>query len=101
MGIAESVFTIIFIIIGVVAIGAGINFDNEYRKEYKGVNKSEYIKLNKIGLISIGVIMLLGIFMGQMIPEFKGIILLIIVVCWLVTGIIYSIISKNKFSSKK
>ena len=101
MGIAESVFTIIFIIIGVVAIGAGMNFDNEYRKEYKGVNKAEYIKLNKICLISTGVIMLLGIFMGQMIPKFKGIILLIIVVCWLVTGIIYSIISKKKFSSKK
>jgi uncharacterized membrane protein YesL len=101
MGIADSVFTIIFIIIGAVAIGAGINFDNEYRKEYKGVNKAEYIKLNKIGLISMGMIMLIGIFMGQMIPEFKGIIVLIIVVCWLITGTIYSIISKKRFSRKK
>jgi hypothetical protein len=97
VGIGESVFTIIFIIIGVVAIGAGINFDNEYRKEYKGVNKAEYIKVNKIGLISMGTIMLIGILIGQIMPVFKGIIVSIIVVCWLVIGIIYAVISKKKF----
>jgi Ca2+/Na+ antiporter len=101
MGMGESVFTIIFIIIGVVAIGAGINFDNEYRKEYKGVNKAEYIKVNKIGLISMGSIMLIGIFIGQMMPVFKEIIVFIIVVCWLVIGIIYSVIWKKKFHIKK
>lgn len=101
MGIGESVFTIIFIMMGVVAIIAGINFENKYREEFKGVNKAEYIKLNKLVLISMGGIMLFGIFLGQGIPVFKEIITNITIGCLLVIWIIYSIISKKRFPNKK
>ena len=77
MGLWESAFNIIFIVTDAVVIMAGLNFDNKYREEYKGVNKGEYIKLNKLVLISMGVIMLLGVLLGQGLPVFKGIITVI------------------------
>jgi len=101
MGLGESVFSFIFIVTGAVAVIAGLNFENKYRGEYKGVNKAEYIKLNKLVLISMGGIMLFGVFLGQGLPLVKGIITNITFVCLLVLWIIYSIISKKRFSNKK
>ena len=102
MGI-ESVYTImfiVFIVTGVVFIIAGLNFDNQYRKEYKGANKSEYVKLNKSVLISTGGIMLLGAILGLWLPVFKGNIVLISSVCVVVISNISSMILKKRFSSK-
>ncbi|MGH4124160.1 MAG: hypothetical protein ACREV6_14635 [Clostridium sp.] len=100
----ESVFTIIFIVFivtGVVLIIAALNFDNQYRKEYKGANKAEYVKFNKIGLISMGGIMLLSAFLGLWLPVFKVNIILISSVCLFSISIIYSMISRKKFPDKK
>ncbi|MBZ9688760.1 hypothetical protein G9F72_020785 [Clostridium estertheticum] len=100
----ESMFTIIsivFIVTGVVSIIAGLNFDNQYRKEYKGANKAEYIKLNKLALISMGGIMLFGTFLGLWLPAFKMNIIFISSVCVVSISIIYSMISRKKFSNKK
>ena len=101
MGLGESAFSIIFIVTGAVAIIAGLNFDNKYRGEYKGVNKAEYIKVNKLVLISMGGIMLFGVFLGQGLPVFKDIITVMTFMCLLALWIVYSIISKKRFSNKK
>lgn len=100
MGVGDSVFTIIFIMMGVVAIIAGINFENKYREKFKGINKAEYIKLNKVALISMGGMILFGTFLAQGIPAFKDIITNITMVSLLVIWVIYSVISKKKFSNK-
>ncbi|MGV8982555.1 hypothetical protein [Clostridium sp.] len=102
MGI-ESVYTIIFIVFivtGVVFIIAGFNFDNQYRKEYKGANKAEFVKLNKSVLISTGGIMLLGALLGLWLPAFKANIVFISSVCVVVISIISSMILRKRFSSK-
>jgi len=100
----ESVFTIIsivYIVTGVTFIIAGLNFDNQYRKEYKGANKVGYIKLNKIALILMGGIMLFGASIGLWLPVFKVIIIFTSSVCVCLMSIIFLMISRKRFSNKK
>ncbi|MGH4124159.1 MAG: hypothetical protein ACREV6_14630 [Clostridium sp.] len=101
MGLGDSVFTIIFIMMGAATIVSGLNFENKQGKNFKGANKGEYIKLNKLILISMGGIILFGTFLGQGIPAFKDIITNITIGTLLIIWIGYSVISKKKFSKKK
>jgi len=101
MGIGDSVFTIIFIMMGAAAVVSGLNFENKQGKNFKGANKEEYIKLNKIVLISMGGIILFGTFLGQGIPVIKDIITNITMGSLMIIWVIYSVTSKKRFSNKK
>jgi len=101
MGLGDGVFTIIFIMMGAFAIVSGLNFEKKQGRNYKGENFDEYIKLNKIVLISFGGIILFGTFLGQGIPLLKDIITNITIGSIFVIWMIYSIIMKRKFSNKK
>ncbi|MFT5873606.1 MAG: hypothetical protein ACI8WT_002553 [Clostridium sp.] len=96
-----TIIFIVFIVTGVVSIIAGLNFDNQYRKEYKGTNKVGYIKLNKIALISTGGIMLVGTSLGLWLPVFKANIIFISSVCVVLISFICSMISRKRFPNKK
>ena len=100
MGLGDSVFTIIFIIMGASAIVTGLNFEKKQGRNFDGENKNGYIKLNKIVLFSFGGIILIGTFLGQGIPQLKDVITNITIGCLLIIWIIYSVVSK-KFSIKK
>lgn len=101
MGLGDSVFTIIFIMMGAAAVVSGLNFEKKQGQNFKGENKAEYIQLNKLVLISMGGLILFGTFLGQGIPAFKDIITNITMGILLIIWIIYSVISKRKFSKKK
>lgn len=101
MGLGDSVFTIIFIMMGASSIVSGLNFEKKQGKNFKGENREEYIKLNKIILISMGGIILIGTFLGQGIPSLKDIITNITIGSLFIIWIVYSVISKKKFSIKK
>ncbi|MBZ9608964.1 hypothetical protein G9F73_014265 [Clostridium estertheticum] len=101
MGIGDSVFTIIFIMMGASAVVSGLNFEKKQGKKYKGENLDEYIKLNKLVLIAMGGIMLFGIFLGQGIPLLKDKITNITIGSLFLIWIVYSVVSKKKFSTKK
>jgi Ca2+/Na+ antiporter len=101
MGMGDSVFTIIFIMMGASAIVSGLNFEKKQGKNFKGENKEEYIKLNKLILILMGGLILIGTFLGQGIPLLKDIITNITIGSLFVIWIIYSVISKKRFSHKK
>lgn len=101
MGIGDSVFTIIFIMMGASAIVSGLNFEKKQGKNFKGENKEEYIKLNKVILISMGGIILFGTFLGQGIPSLKDMITNITIGSLFIVWILYSVTSKKRFSSKK
>jgi hypothetical protein len=101
MGMGDSVFTIIFVMMGASAIVSGLNFEKKQGKNFKGENKEEYIKINKMILISMGGIILIGTFLGQGIPSLKDIITNITIGSLFVIWIGYSVISKKRFSSKK
>jgi len=101
VGLGDSVVTIIYIMMGCAAVVSGLNFEKKQGKKYKGENFNEYIKLNKIILILLGGIILFGTFLGQGIPSLKDIITNITIASLLVIWIIYSVISKKRFSIKK
>lgn len=101
MGLGDSVFTIIFIMMGASAIVSGLNFEKKQGRNFKGENKEEYIKLNKIILISMGGLILFGTFLGQGIPLLKDMITNITIGSLFIIWIIYSVISKKRFSNKK
>lgn len=101
MGLRDSVFTIIFIMMGAAAVVSGLNFEKKQGGNFKGENKYAYIKLNKVVLISMGGIILIGTFLGQGIPRLKDIITSITMVSLFIIWISYSVISKKKFSNKK
>ena len=86
---------------GAAAIVSGLNFEKKQGKNYKGENKDEYIKLNKIILILMGGIILFGTFLGQGIPVLKDIITNITIGSLFIIWISYSVISKKRFSNKK
>ncbi|MBU3189811.1 hypothetical protein K9O30_11295 [Clostridium bowmanii] len=100
MGLGDSVFTIIFIMMGAAAVVSGLNFEKKHGGKFKGENKSEYIKLNKIILISMGGIILFGTFLGQGIPVYRDIITNITMGSLVIIWISYSVISKRKFLKK-
>lgn len=101
MGIGDSVFTIIFIMMGAAAVVSGLNFEKKQGANFKGENKEEFIKLNKFVLILMGGLILFGTFLGQGIPVAKDIITNITMGSLLIIWVSYSVISKKKFSSKK
>jgi cbb3-type cytochrome oxidase subunit 3 len=101
MGIGDSMFTIIFVMMGAATIVSGLNFEKKYGNKFKGENKEEYIKLNKIVLISMGGIILFGTLLGQGIPLFKDIITNITMVILLIIWFFYTRTSKKRFSNKK
>ncbi|MBU3144214.1 hypothetical protein [Clostridium sp. CF012] len=101
MGQGDSVFTIIFVMMGAATIVSGLNFEKKHGEKYKGSNKGEYIKLNKVVLILIGGIILFGTFLGQGIPLLKDIISNITIGSLFIIWIIYSVISKKRFSNKR
>ena len=101
MGFGDSVFTIVFIMMGASAVVSGLNFEKKQGKNYKGENRGEYIKLNKFILILMGGMILFGTFLGQGIPAFKDIITNITIGSLLIIWISYSVISKKKFSNKE
>ena len=101
MGLGDSVFTIIFIMMGASAIVAGLNFEKKQGRNFKGENKEEYIKLNKIILILMGGIILIGTFLGQGIPLLKDIITNVTIGTLFIMWIAYSVISKKRFSNPK
>jgi len=101
MGLGDSVFTIILIMMGASAVVTGLNFEKKQGGKFKGKNKEEYINLNKVVLILMGGLILFGTFLGQGIPVFKGIITNITMGSLLIIWISYSLISKNKFSKKR
>ncbi|WP_291633615.1 hypothetical protein [Clostridium sp.] len=101
MGLGDSVFTIIFVMMGAAAVVTGLNFEKKQGKKYKGDNYDEYIILNKVILILMGGIILFGTFLGQGIPILKDMITNVTIGSLFVIWIIYSVISKKKFSSKK
>ncbi|MBZ9688761.1 hypothetical protein G9F72_020790 [Clostridium estertheticum] len=101
MGFGDSIFTIIFIMMGAAAIVSGLNFEKKQGQNFRGENKAEYIQLNKLVLISMGGMILFGTFLGQGIPSFKDIITNITMGSLLIIWISYSVISKKKFSKKK
>jgi polyferredoxin len=86
---------------GAAAIVSGLNFEKKYSKKYKGVNKEEYIKLNKIILILMGGIILFGTFLGQGLPLLKDIITNITMVILIIIWVFYTITSKKRFSNKR
>jgi hypothetical protein len=97
----DSVFTIIFVMMGAASIVTGLNFEKKHGAKFTGANKAEFIKLNKVILILMGGIILFGTFLGQGIPAFKDIITNITMGCLLIIWIYYSVISKKRFSNKK
>jgi len=97
----DSVFTIIFVMMGAAAIVTGLNFEKKLGKNFIGANKEEYIKLNKVVLILMGGVILFGTFLGQGIPVFKNIITNITMASLLIIWISYSVTSKKRFSNKK
>ena len=101
MGLGDSVFTIIFIMMGASAVVSGLNFEKKQGGNFKGENKEEYIKLNKIILISTGGLILIGTFLGQGIPALKDIITNVTIGSLFMIWITYSIVSKKRFSNKK
>ena len=101
MGLGDSMFTIIFVMMGAAAIVSGLNFEKKYGDKFKGANKEEYIKLNKIVLILMGGIMLFGTLIGQGIPLLKDIITNITMVSLLIIWVFYTITSKKRFSNKR
>ncbi len=101
MGMGDSVFTIIFIVMGATSIVAGLNFEKKHGEKFNGENKAEYIKLNKLVLISMGGIILFGTFLAQGIPMLKDIITNITMGSLLIIWIAYSVTSKKRFSNKK
>ncbi|MGK0468028.1 hypothetical protein [Clostridium sp.] len=101
MGLGDSMFTIIFIMMGAAAIVSGLNFEKKYSEKYKGVNKDEYIKLNKIVLILMGGIILFGTFLGQGLPLLKDIITNITMLILIIIWFFYTITSKKRFSNKR
>ena len=100
-GMGESIFNIIFIMMGVASIVTGLNFEKKTGKNYKGENYHEYILLNKVILILMGGIILFGTFLGQGIPLLKNIITNVTFGSLFIIWICYSVISKKKFSNKK
>ena len=44
MGLGDSVFTIIFIMMGASAVISGLNFEKKQGKNFKGENYQEYIE---------------------------------------------------------
>ena len=101
MGLGDSVFTIIFVMMGAAGVVSGLNFEKKQGKNYKGDNYDEYIKLNKVILILMGGIILFGTFLGQGIPLLKDIITNITIGSLFVIWIIYSVISKKKILKQK
>lgn len=101
MGLGDSVFTIIFIMMGASAIVSGLNFEKKQGRNYKGENREEYIKINRAILILMGGVILIGTFLGQGIPLLKDMIINITIGSLFVMWIIYSVISKKRFSNKK
>ena len=101
MGLGDSVITIIFVMMGASAIVSGLNFEKKQGKNYKGENKHEYIKLNKLFLILMGGIILFGTFLAQGIPLFKDIITNVTFVTLLIIWILYLATSKRRFGTKK
>ena len=101
MGLGDSVFTIIFIMMGASAIVSGLNFEKKQGRNYRGENREEYIKINRTILILMGGVILIGTFLGQGIPKFKDMIINITIGSLFVMWIIYSVISKKRFSNKK
>lgn len=101
MGLGDSVFTIMFIMMGAAAVVSGLNFEKKQGKNYKGDHYDEYIKLNKLVLISMGGVILIGTFLEQGIPSSQGIITNITVGCLLIIWIVYSMVSKKLFKLKK
>lgn len=101
MGLGDSMFTIIFVMMGAATVVSGLNFEKKQGKNFKGENKQEYIKLNKVILISIGGIILIGTFLAQGIPLFKDIITKVTVVSLFIIWIFYSVTSKKRFGNKK
>jgi len=86
---------------GAAAVASGLNFEKKQGRNYKGENFDEYIKLNKIVLISFGGIILIGTLLGQGIPLLKDTITNITIGCLLLIWIIYSVVSKKRFSNKR
>lgn len=101
MGLGDSVFTIIFVMMGASAVVSGLNFEKKQGKNFKGENKQDYIKTNKLVLISMGGIILIGTLLAQGIPIFKDIIINISIVSLFIVWIFYSVISKKRFGNKK
>jgi Ca2+/Na+ antiporter len=101
MGIGDSMFTIIFVMMGASAVVSGLNFEKKQGKNFKGENKQDYIKINKVILISMGGIILIGTFLAQGIPMFKDIITNITIASLFIVWIFYSVISKKRFGNKK
>ncbi|MBU3111906.1 hypothetical protein [Clostridium lacusfryxellense] len=101
MGLGDGVFTIMFIMMGAAAVVSGLNFEKKQGKNYKGDHYDEYIKLNKLVLISMGGIILIGTFLEQGIPSSQGIITNVTIGCLLIIWIVYSVISKKIFKAKK
>ena len=101
MGLGDSVFNIIFIMMGASAIISGLNFEKKQGKNFKGENYQEYIKINKVILISMGGIIIVGTFLGEGIPSLKNVITNVTIASLFITWIIYSVISKKRFYSKK
>lgn len=101
MGMGDSVFTIIFVMMGASAIVSGLNFEKKHGGKFKGENKEEYIKINRFILILMGGIVLVSTFLAQGLPSLKDIITNITMVSLIIIWITYSVISKKRFSSKK
>jgi Ca2+/Na+ antiporter len=101
MGIGDSVFTIIFIMMGAAAIVTGLNFEKKHGEKFQGTNKAEYIQLNKLALISMGGVILFGTFLAQGLPLLKDIISNITMGILLIIWGVYTVTSKKRFSTKK
>lgn len=101
MGIGDSVFTIIFIMMGAASIVTGLNFEKKHGEKFKGTNKAEYIQLNKLVLISMGGIILFGTFLAQGMPLLKDMISNITMGILLIIWVVYTVTSKKRFSTKK
>jgi|GEM_PF-1415153 len=101
MGLSDSVFTIIYVMMGCAAVVSGLNFEKKQGGNYKGENYDEYIKLNRFILILVGGIILFGTFLGQGIPLLRDIITNMTIGILFIIWIVYSIISKKRFSIKK
>lgn len=101
MGLGDSVFSIIFVMMGASAIVSGLSFEKKQGKNYKGENYNEYIKFNKTILILMGGIILVGTFLGDGIPKLKDMITNVTIGVLVIAWIIYSVMSKKKFGSNK
>ncbi|MCB2311778.1 hypothetical protein LGL55_10990 [Clostridium tagluense] len=100
MGMGDSIFTIIFVMMGASAVVSGLNFEKKQGKNYSGENKAEYIKINKFILILMGGLILIGTFLAQGMPALKDIITNITIGSLFIIWIGYSLISKKRFSKK-